>query len=81
MYWAWLAFLAALIVSGAMAYGEQLRSGLIVTAMRDQVKWFMSAITFRTTSAISGNAMMNTMNSAMIHMLRRARARCMMRKI
>jgi molybdopterin-containing oxidoreductase family membrane subunit len=39
MYWAWLAFLAALIVSGAMAYGEQLRSGLIVTAMRDQVSW------------------------------------------
>jgi Ni/Fe-hydrogenase subunit HybB-like protein len=39
MYWTWLAFLAALIISGAMAYGEQLRVGLIVTAMRDQVSW------------------------------------------
>ena len=38
-YWTWLAFLGALIVSGALAYGEQLRSGLIVTAMRDQVSW------------------------------------------
>src|SRR3954447_2552935 len=39
MYWAWLAFLGALIVSGAMAYGEQLRRGLGVTSMRDQVSW------------------------------------------
>src|SRR5580765_1768773 len=38
-YWAWLAFLGALIVSGALAYAEQVRSGLIVTAMRDQVSW------------------------------------------
>ena len=38
-YWAWLAFLAVLIVWGALAYVEQLRSGLIVTNMRDQVSW------------------------------------------
>ena len=38
-YWVWLAVLGALIVSGALAYGDQLRSGLIVTAMRDQVSW------------------------------------------
>lgn len=38
-YWAWLAFLAVLIVSGVMAYAEQVQSGLIVTAMRDQVSW------------------------------------------
>src|SRR5690242_17465340 len=39
LYWAWLAFLAALIVSGALAYAAQVREGLIVTAMRDQVSW------------------------------------------
>src|SRR3954454_4492558 len=39
LYWAWLAFLAALIVSGALAYTAQVRQGLIVTAMRDQVSW------------------------------------------
>jgi len=38
-YWTWLALLATLIVSGILAYGNQLRDGLIVTAMRDQVSW------------------------------------------
>src|SRR5690242_7139000 len=36
-YWLWLAFLGALIVSGALAYARQVQSGLVVTAMRDQV--------------------------------------------
>ena len=39
VYWVWIAFLLALIVSGAFAYVEQLRFGLGVTAMRDQVSW------------------------------------------
>ncbi|HVX67976.1 MAG TPA: NrfD/PsrC family molybdoenzyme membrane anchor subunit [Bryobacteraceae bacterium] len=38
-YWAWLAFLAALIVSGALAYERQVSTGLILSAMRDQVSW------------------------------------------
>ena len=38
-YWAWVLFLLALIVSGAMAYATQATSGLIVTSMRDQVSW------------------------------------------
>ena len=38
-YWLWLAFLGALIVSGALAYAHQVRAGLVVTAMRDQVSW------------------------------------------
>ncbi|MBZ5585114.1 MAG: polysulfide reductase NrfD [Acidobacteriia bacterium] len=38
-YWLWLGFLAALIVSGALAYARQVQTGLIVTAMRDQVSW------------------------------------------
>jgi Ni/Fe-hydrogenase subunit HybB-like protein len=39
MYWTWLIFLLALIVSGAAAYFGQFTSGLIVTSMRDQVSW------------------------------------------
>ena len=39
VYWMWLALLAVLILSGADAYARQVRSGLIVTAMRDQVSW------------------------------------------
>jgi molybdopterin-containing oxidoreductase family membrane subunit len=38
-YWAWLGLLGILILSGAFAYANQVRSGLIVTAMRDQVSW------------------------------------------
>jgi molybdopterin-containing oxidoreductase family membrane subunit len=38
-YWLWLGLLAILILSGAFAYTNQVRTGLIVTAMRDQVSW------------------------------------------
>jgi len=38
-YWAWVAALLVLIASGAQAYLHQWQSGLIVTAMRDQVSW------------------------------------------
>ncbi len=38
-YWAWLAFLTLLIVSGAWAYARQVHTGLLLTAMRDQVSW------------------------------------------
>jgi len=38
-YWAWIAFLLALIASGGMAYASQVSVGLSTTAMRDQVSW------------------------------------------
>lgn len=38
-YWTWLAFLGALIVSGALAWQRQFQMGLGLTAMRDQVSW------------------------------------------
>ena len=38
-YWAWLGILAILILSGFEAFARQVNSGLIVTAMRDQVSW------------------------------------------
>lgn len=38
-YWAWVTFLALLIISGTLAYLDQWREGLILTAMRDQVSW------------------------------------------
>jgi Ni/Fe-hydrogenase subunit HybB-like protein len=38
-YWAWIAFLVILVASGVHAYARQLASGLVVTAMRDQVSW------------------------------------------
>ena len=38
-YHSWMAFLALLILSGAVAYWRQFTEGLIVTNMRDQVSW------------------------------------------
>ena len=38
-YWAWVALLLALIASGAVAYANQLSTGLVLTGMRDQVSW------------------------------------------
>lgn len=38
-YWAWLAFLFILLVSGILAYRDQVTLGLITTGMRDQVSW------------------------------------------
>jgi len=38
-YWLWIGLLVALIIWGGLAYVEQLRYGLIVTNMRDQVSW------------------------------------------
>jgi Ni/Fe-hydrogenase subunit HybB-like protein len=38
-YWAWISFLVALIGAGTVAYLGQVRSGLIISNMRDQVSW------------------------------------------
>ena len=38
-YWAWIALLLVLIASGLAAYARQVSTGLLVTAMRDQVSW------------------------------------------
>ncbi len=38
-FYAWIAFLLAVIAWGLYAYVHQLRNGLIVTGMRDQVSW------------------------------------------
>lgn len=38
-YYAWIAFLLLLIAIGAGAYLGQLKEGLVVTKMRDQVSW------------------------------------------
>ncbi len=38
-YWTWLGILAALFAFGALNYIGQLRDGLVVTGMSDQVSW------------------------------------------
>ena len=38
-YWAWVTLLFVLIVSGGLAYWDQVSLGLVTTGMRDQVSW------------------------------------------
>ena len=38
-YWIWLTVLVILIASGVLAYARQASTGLLLTAMRDQVSW------------------------------------------
>src|SRR5659263_237951 len=48
LYYAWVSALLVLIAIGVIAYINQMYSGLIVTAMRDQVSWgfYISNFTF-----------------------------------
>jgi Ni/Fe-hydrogenase subunit HybB-like protein len=39
LYWSWVAVLGVLIASGVDAYAHQVSTGLVLTAMRDQVSW------------------------------------------
>jgi molybdopterin-containing oxidoreductase family membrane subunit len=45
-YWAWVAFLVAVIAWGIYAYSVQLRDGLVVTGMRDRISWGLYIVTF-----------------------------------
>lgn len=38
-YYVWIGFLLLLILQGVLAYVEQVKTGMIVTNMRDQVSW------------------------------------------
>jgi molybdopterin-containing oxidoreductase family membrane subunit len=38
-YWAWIGALASVVALGVLCYGRQLRTGLVVTGMSDQVSW------------------------------------------
>ncbi len=45
-YYAWIAFLLAVIAWGVYAYSVQLRDGLVVTGMRDRISWGLYITTF-----------------------------------
>jgi Ni/Fe-hydrogenase subunit HybB-like protein len=39
LYWVWVLSLVFIVMVGGWSYGEQLRNGLVVTGMSDQVSW------------------------------------------
>lgn len=45
-FYAWIGFLAAAVALGTVAYAIQLKEGLIVTGLRDQVSWGIYISTF-----------------------------------
>ena len=45
-FWIWITFLASCILLALIAYGIQLRKGLIVTGLRDEVSWGIYISTF-----------------------------------
>lgn len=55
-YYAWVGFLLLLIAMGSVAYVGQLRGGLIVSSMRDQVSWgfYIGNFTFLVGVAAAG---------------------------
>ena len=57
-YYAWIAFLLLLIAAGAVAYAGQLRHGLIITNMRDQVSWGFYIGTFTFLVGVAAAAIM-----------------------
>ena len=48
IYWAWIILLWAVVLLGGWSYIEQLRNGLVVTNMSNQVSWgfYISNFTF-----------------------------------
>jgi Ni/Fe-hydrogenase subunit HybB-like protein len=45
-FYLWIAALTAVVIYGLIAYGYQLRYGLIVTGLRDQISWGVYIINF-----------------------------------
>ncbi len=52
-WYLWMAVLVALVASGGAAYIHQLRSGLVVTGMRDTVIWGLYISNFVFFSGVS----------------------------
>jgi len=57
-YHAWMAFLSLIIIAGMWGYSQQLRHGLSVTGMTDQVSWGMYIANFTFLVGIAAAAVM-----------------------
>ncbi len=66
-YYIWLAFLGVLIFIGASSYVQQIRSGLIETAMRDQVSWGFYIANFTFLVGVAAAAVILVIPSYLYH--------------
>jgi Ni/Fe-hydrogenase subunit HybB-like protein len=67
LYWSWLAALAALVALGAFSYGLQLRDGLVVTGMSDQVSWGFYIANFAFLVGIAAGAVLLVIPAYLFH--------------
>ncbi len=66
-YWTWLGALAVLCAIGAGAYGLQLRDGLVVTGMSDQVSWGFYIANFAFLVGIAAAAVLLVIPAYLFH--------------
>ena len=66
-YWTWLGVLAVLFAFGALNYCGQLRDGLVVTGMSDQVSWGFYIANFTFLVGIAAAAVMLVIPAYIFH--------------
>jgi molybdopterin-containing oxidoreductase family membrane subunit len=67
LYWGWLAGLALVFAIGLLAYAGQLRDGLVVTGMSDQVSWGFYIANFAFLVGIAAAAVLLVIPAYLFH--------------
>ena len=66
-YWTWVAALSVTIGVGTLAYGRQIRDGLIVSGMSDQVSWGVYIANFTFLEAVAAASVMLVIPAYIFH--------------
>ena len=66
-YWRWLGFLGLLVVAGLWGYAGQLRDGLVVTGLSDQVSWGLYISNFAFLVGIAAAAVLLVIPAYLFH--------------
>jgi molybdopterin-containing oxidoreductase family membrane subunit len=67
VYWSWLALLLVLVLVGVASYAVQLRDGLAVTGMSDQVSWGFYIANFAFLVGIAAGAVLLVIPAYLFH--------------
>jgi Ni/Fe-hydrogenase subunit HybB-like protein len=66
-YWLWMAVLAVFVAAGAVGYTSQLREGLMVTGMSDQISWGFYIANFAFLVGIAASAILLVIPAYVFH--------------
>ena len=67
IYWSWLSFLLILTVTGFVAYYEQLKYGLVVTNLSNQVSWGAYIANFTFLVGVAAAAVLLVVPAYLLH--------------